>query len=823
MKYLDLMLAWLMANMDVVFFVYGLAFVYMGLAVLLQPKQDSKFKIAPLFWLLAIFGLVHGVCEWLDMWIIIKGASQNLKVLRLSCLAISYIALFEFGRRLVVSNLQEKARFLASLEITNTPEIKSNSFRPPLYLRWWMALIIGAFVVFGASLELFKVGAILLRYGFGLAGSLLTGYGLWQYCRLNKANIENLKLNKYFSLAFGAFAFYALLGGLIVPGAAFPPASIINQENFLAVMHFPVQILRALSAIFIAWSISHILNIFHLETEHVLSNALKAVQDKEEALSKTEDRYRSLFDSINDPTFVHAFNGQIFEVNNVVCEVLGYPEQELFQKKIQDLLSVEGQTKFPECLVLLRKKGFGLFETSLLSIEQKSIPMEMNCKVVEYNGVPAILSTARNIEERKKAESALFVANEMLEMKVNQRTDSLKKLNIELENSNNVQRVVSNILQIAMEPIPFKAQLDRVLSHLLALPWLASQPRGSIFVYDEIANQLQLKSHQGIAPQILEQCAVLDLGVCLCGLAASSKQIIFAEDNDEKHTMQYEDIPNHGHYCVPILSEEKLLGVLNLYVNQGHLWNQQESDFLKIVAHTIASIIERNQTELMKEQFLQTVSHELRTPLTAIIGFQDILLSGMEGPLNVEQEKLLQISMKNSESLHILINDLLDLNKLEAGEMPIQLSPVNIVTETESFLHGLSAEATKKGIAVKYVSQLPQDLKINADLGKIKTIVRNLVGNAIKFTEQGEICLGLQLQDSTLQITVSDTGIGIPESAHEHIFKKFSQVDNSSTRKADGTGLGLAIVKKTATLLGGTIGLESELGKGTTFKVEIPI
>ena len=425
MKYFDLMAFWLSHNLDLVFFVYGLAFVYLGMAIFLQPRKGSQYRIAGILWLLAIFGVVHGANEWLDMWAIIKGKTLAFDIVRLSCLAVSFVALFEFGRRLNIIN-----------RLWFAQQNNEECFLPP-YLSPWVTLGIAVTVLVGASFNFWPGCNILLRYGFGVTGSIMTGYGLIRYNRINKSNFAELNLNSYVLYAHITFIAYGILSGLIVPKASFFPASIINQDNFLAIVHIPVQIFRALSAVMMAWCFSHILKMFNLETQLKINEAMKTVQEKELALAKTEDRYRSIFDSINDPTFVHSFNGQIIEVNDVVSSVLGYGEQEILQKMMPDLLSNEGRTKFPECLKILRKKGFGIFESSMLTSAGRSVPMEMNCRVVEYNGVPAILSTARNIEERKKAEGALFIANEMLEMKVNERTDSLKKLNIELENSIN--------------------------------------------------------------------------------------------------------------------------------------------------------------------------------------------------------------------------------------------------------------------------------------------------------------------------------------------------------------------------------------------------
>ena len=240
------------------------------------------------------------------------------------------------------------------------------------------------------------------------------------------------------------------------------------------------------------------------------------------------------------------------------------------------------------------------------------------------------------------------------------------------------------------------------------------------------------------------------------------------------------------------------------------------------VVFAFRDITEQKRLTLMKEQFLQTISHELRTPLTSIIGYQDLLLSGIQGELTDPQKKNLQIAMGNSEQLLALITDLLDLNKLEAGEMPVTLSPIKIVLELAQLVENFSAQAQIKGIALQLESSLDPDTEVISDKKKIKMIVSNLLGNALKFTERGKVSLLLNQQSDRYQIIVQDTGIGIPFDAQDYIFEKFRQVDNGSSRKADGTGLGLSITRKMAELIGGTICVQSDENQGSTFIVELP-
>lgn len=232
------------------------------------------------------------------------------------------------------------------------------------------------------------------------------------------------------------------------------------------------------------------------------------------------------------------------------------------------------------------------------------------------------------------------------------------------------------------------------------------------------------------------------------------------------------------------------------------------------------AMAELKQLDLMKEQFLQTISHELRTPLTSIIGYQDVLLTQCLGPLNDSQAKALYTSMDNSECLLELINDLLDLSRLECGEMPLHLEEIEINQTIEKVIQEFAARASQRNLLLTF-NPTESEINLVTDVCKLQRIVRNLVGNALKFTEKGEIKVELISKRKMMQLKVSDTGVGIPHHAQKLIFDKFRQVDNSANRHFDGTGLGLPITKKLSEMLGGTISVKSKVGQGSVFTVEL--
>jgi len=223
----------------------------------------------------------------------------------------------------------------------------------------------------------------------------------------------------------------------------------------------------------------------------------------------------------------------------------------------------------------------------------------------------------------------------------------------------------------------------------------------------------------------------------------------------------------------------------------------------------------------MKDLFLATMSHELRTPLNAMIGFVTLML--YSGQLNEDNTHMAERAFANTQRLLTLINNILDISRIATGGMDIVPGAVSLRDIAAGLFNDLKPQADEKSLRLElvYDDQIPKT--INHDETRLTQIVTNLVSNAIKFTEKGTITMGFRRRDDQLIIQVSDTGIGIPQSKQHLVFDDFFQVDGSSTRKQQGAGLGLAIVKRLVLLMRGTISVSSEVDKGSTFTVEIPL
>lgn len=245
----------------------------------------------------------------------------------------------------------------------------------------------------------------------------------------------------------------------------------------------------------------------------------------------------------------------------------------------------------------------------------------------------------------------------------------------------------------------------------------------------------------------------------------------------------------------------------------------------KILKHLTNELKEQQkqliESDKYKTNFLANMSHELKTPLNSIIVISSIMAKNKNQKLEDDQVRNMKIINSCGNDLLILINDILDISKIEAGELSINLSKINLFELLENLVLDMQPLANEKGLVVNYYSN-NNDLFLLSDLNRIKQIIKNLMSNAIKFTDKGSIEIILEENMNDIIIKVIDEGIGISKEKLDYIFERFKQADGSTTRKYGGTGLGLAISKELASLLGGEIRAFSVLGQGSTFELILP-
>lgn len=234
---------------------------------------------------------------------------------------------------------------------------------------------------------------------------------------------------------------------------------------------------------------------------------------------------------------------------------------------------------------------------------------------------------------------------------------------------------------------------------------------------------------------------------------------------------------------------------------------------------------ELKELDRLKSAFLANMSHELRTPLNSILGFADVMLEGLDGELTDYMNNDLKLIQKNGQHLLHLINDVLDMAKIESGKMNLVIEKFNLRENIEEVISISSSLANEKGIALLIDPETDPQLEISADGTRLRQVLLNIVNNATKFTEQGSISIRAVRQEDNVLISIKDTGIGIPPDQLEAVFHEFTQIDSSTTRKVGGTGLGLPISRRLIEMHGGHLWAESTGvdGEGATFHIHMPI
>ena len=432
-------------------------------------------------------------------------------------------------------------------------------------------------------------------------------------------------------------------------------------------------------------------------------------------------------------------------------------------------------------------------------------------------------------------QAVIAVENVRLFRELQTRTSELTRSVGELEALGEVGRAISSTLD-----------LQTVLAMIVARAnELAGADGGVIYEFDEASRSFHLRATDRFPEEFVAALRATRLvyGEGAAGQAAATRAPIQVPDimDTDAYSSSLRDVLVRSGYrsllAVPLVSEEQVVGALVINRRIPGAFAPSTVELLRTFASQSALAIQNarlfreiedkgRELEVAnqhKDEFLASMSHELRTPLNAIIGFSEVLLERMFGEVNTKQEEYLHDILSSGRHLLSLINDILDLAKIEAGRMELEPGDFHLPQAIDNALILVRERAMRRGITLERWID-PRLGEIKGDERKIKQVLLNLLSNAVKFTpEGGRIDVRAALVDGFAEISVIDTGIGIAPEDHAAVFEEFRQVGTDYARKHEGTGLGLALARKFVDLHGGKIWVESQVGQGSTFTFTIPV
>jgi signal transduction histidine kinase len=388
--------------------------------------------------------------------------------------------------------------------------------------------------------------------------------------------------------------------------------------------------------------------------------------------------------------------------------------------------------------------------------------------------------------------------------------------------------------------------LETVLDTIVAKAvQLSGTDAGTIYVFDEASGEFQLRATYGMSEELIaslkQQHVGLSEGIAQATGRRTPVQVAdLRNEPSMTQTVPVQQIVLEAGYrariIVPLLGADRVVGALVVRRKAAGEFPKRTMDLLQtFAAQSVLAIqnarlfseiqIKSHQLEVAsqhKSQFLANMSHELRTPLNAILGYTELILDSIYGDMPQQMRGVLERVHSNGKHLLGLINDVLDLSKIEAGQLTLSLDDYSIKDVVHNVFTVVEPLATEKSLALKV--ELPNDLPTaRGDERRLTQVVLNLVGNAIKFTGSGEVVIKAAASNGAYTLSVCDTGPGVDPADHVKIFDEFQQADGSSTKAKGGTGLGLSIARRIVTMHGGRIWIKSALGRGSTFFIEVPI
>ncbi len=536
------------------------------------------------------------------------------------------------------------------------------------------------------------------------------------------------------------------------------------------------------------------LNIIELGGRKLLQTITRDITARKKAEDEariTATRIHNLSKYANDFIILLDEDFHLLEVNERAVDAYGYSYEELIGMHASRLRAPGCREEFPEQVKIATDHGKALFETVHVRKDGTRFPVEISLRTIDSEGKRLYQAVIRDITERKVNEMAL--------------QESERKYRQLVENANSIivrwtrDGVIRYMNEYGLNFFGYSAG-EIIGRHAVGTVIPETDSRGHDL--------------HDITDRISEDPVAYEKNISE-SLQRNGKRIWVAWTNKV--------VLDAGGSVIEVLSvgtditelkrAEKAIRMIN--ADLEHRVDERTRELA--AAKELAEAADRT-----KSSFLATMSHELRTPLNSIIGFTGIILQEMAGPLNEEQSRQLGMVRKSAHHLLSLINDVLDISKIEAGQLEVFMEPIDVREIIDRAVSAIKPLADKKGLSIEAnAGSVP--LEAMGDERRVEQVLLNLISNAVKFTETGGITISLSTEGETgVSIRIEDTGIGIRPEDMEKLFQPFRQIDSGLSRKNEGTGLGLAICRRLADLMGGKICAESEWGRGSSFTLILP-